>query len=129
MPNPRQILLVGHCGFDSGSLKSLAESAVPGSSVARINDDATLHQRLADADLLLVNRVLDGRFASGSGVELIRALATQPDAPPMMLISNYEDAQQQAVDAGALPGFGKSAMGRPETARAIADAVQQHTKA
>ncbi|MEM9021939.1 MAG: hypothetical protein AAGC44_15395 [Planctomycetota bacterium] len=121
------ILLVGHCGFDSGSLKSLAQSAVPGSTVARINDDASLQQRLAEADLLLVNRVLDGRFACGSGVELIRGLAERPAAPPMMLVSNYEEAQAQAVEAGARAGFGKSAVGRPETARTIAEAVKQHS--
>jgi hypothetical protein len=30
-----------------------------------------------------------------------------------MLVSNYEDAQAQAVQAGATTGFGKAALGQP----------------
>ena len=118
------IILVGHCGFDSGSLKSLAQSAVPGCTVTRVNAMADLES--TDADLLLVNRVLDGRFPTGSGVELIRDLAGKADTPPMMLVSNYEDAQADAESAGALPGFGKSDVANPATAERIAAAVNKH---
>jgi len=31
----------------------------------------------------------------------------------VMLVSNYEDAQKEAVAAGALAGFGKASLGRP----------------
>ena len=31
-----------------------------------------------------------------------------------MLVSNYADAQREAVEAGAEPGFGKASLGRPE---------------
>ena len=34
---------------------------------------------------------------------------------PFMLISNYEDAQAQAVELGAVPGFGKSSINSSET--------------
>ena len=57
--------------------------------------------------MLLINRVLGWGF-NGGGVELIASLRDGDDAPEMMLISNYADAQQAAVEAGALPGFGKS---------------------
>jgi len=30
------------------------------------------------------------------------------------LVSNYTDAQAQAVQAGAEPGFGKSSLGQPQ---------------
>ena len=33
---------------------------------------------------------------------------------PVMLVSNYEDSQRQAVLAGAAPGFGKSALGQSQ---------------
>lgn len=125
MPSPH-ILLVGHCGFDSGSLKSLAQTAVPGCKVLRVNDLADLEKQTSQADLLLVNRVLDGRFPIGSGVELIRDLAGKDAAPPMMLVSNYEDAQADAESAGALPGFGKSDVAKPATADRIAAAVNKH---
>jgi hypothetical protein len=33
---------------------------------------------------------------------------------PVMLVSNYAAAQAEAVAAGAVPGFGKSSLGRPD---------------
>ena len=123
MPIER-IALVGHCGFDSGSLLRLANRAAPDAEVVRVNDQASL-DGVADAGtLLLVNRVLDGRFdAGGSGVDLIRAYAGRDRGPKIMLVSNYEDAQQQAEDAGALPGFGKSQVADPAVAQRVAEAV------
>ena len=32
-----------------------------------------------------------------------------------MLVSNFPDAQAQAVEAGAEPGFGKKSLNAPET--------------
>ena len=120
----KQVALVGHCGFDSGSLSRFAQQLFPQAEVVRVNDQAAL-DRVAEADaLLLVNRVLDGRFdAGGSGIDLIRTLAAGPDAPAMMLVSNYDDAQQQAQEAGALPGFGKSHIGDPATAQRLVKAL------
>ena len=64
--------------------------------------------------LVLVNRIFD---ADGdSGVELIRRVKADEAlrSIPVLLVSNYADAQREAVDAGAEPGFGKAALGRPE---------------
>ena len=36
-------------------------------------------------------------------------------ALPVMLVSNYPDAQQEAQAAGAVPGFGKAQVSSPET--------------
>jgi len=120
----KRIALVGHCGFDSGSLSRFASDALPDAEVVRINDQKAL-DRVAGVDtLLLINRVLDGRFdVGGSGIELIKTIAAKPDASPTMLISNYADAQEQAVAAGALPGFGKSDVGDQATKQRITDAV------
>lgn len=118
------IALVGHCGFDSGSLSRFAKQAAPDAEVTRVNDQAALDALAKPTTLLLVNRVLDGRFeAGGSGVELIRALQGSDNAPPAMLISNYEDAQQEAEAAGALPGFGKSQVGDAGTLKHLTDLV------
>jgi hypothetical protein len=40
-----------------------------------------------------------------------------------MLISNYEDAQARAVEAGAAPGFGKAAVHTPRALEAIRAAL------
>lgn len=123
MPITR-IALVGHCGFDSGSLSRFAKDIVPEAQVVRVNDQKSL-DKIADKDtLLLVNRVLDGRFTvGGSGIEMIESIAKQDDASPTMLISNFEESQQQAEAAGALPGFGKSQVGDKATRQRIADAL------
>jgi DNA-binding response OmpR family regulator len=64
-------------------------------------------------DLVLVNRVLaaDGT----SGVDLIRDLARSGCTTPLMLVSDYSDAQDLAVSYGAIRGFGKADLERPET--------------
>ncbi len=43
-----------------------------------------------------------------------------------MLVSNYEDAQQDAVARGALPGFGKAALRQPETRNRLAAILGEH---
>ena len=118
------VALVGHCGFDSGSLTRFAKEVAPQAEVTRVNDQQAL-DTLANADtLLLVNRVLDGRFdAGGSGIELIKSIAKQENSPATMLVSNYTDAQEEAEAAGALPGFGKSQVGDPTTRQRIAEAI------
>ena len=47
--------------------------------------------------------------------ELIKELQADEElrAVPMMLVSNYEDSQAEAVKHGAKPGFGKAALGQP----------------
>ena len=120
----QRVALVGHCGFDSGSLSRFAKSFAPDAEVVRVNDQKALDKVAGQGTLLLVNRVLDGRFnAGGSGIALIKTIAGQADACPTMLISNYEDAQEEAVSAGALPGFGKSQVGDPATQQRLAAAI------
>ena len=41
----------------------------------------------------------------------------------MLLISNHDDAQEQAIAAGARPGFGKSQIPEPETAEILRDVI------
>jgi hypothetical protein len=40
-----------------------------------------------------------------------------------MLVSDYPEAQAQAVEAGARMGFGKSDLGEPEVAKLIKDVI------
>lgn len=113
------VVLVGHCGFDQSSLGRAIAAALPGVAVKSANDSAGLSTYTRPDALLLVNRVLDGRFDADTGVDLIQQLADQQPAPKLMLISNYPDAQARAVEAGALPGFGKSELGSPDTVKKL----------
>ncbi len=62
---------------------------------------------------MLVNRVFDAD--GSSGLDFIKTLKADAalTATPVMLVSNYEDAQAQAVAVGAVPGFGKATLGQP----------------
>jgi hypothetical protein len=104
----KTVVLVGHCGPDSWALKSAVGSVVPGVEIVSADSTRELDAVLARADLLLVNRVLDGRFGGIGGIDLIRSLGER--AGRAMLISNFPEAQREAETMGALPGFGKSEM-------------------
>jgi hypothetical protein len=114
-PRISRIVLVGHCVPDSATLTNLVRRSLGPIPVVRVNGAAALASAAAADALWLVNRVLDGEFESDSGVELIRRGAGRPNAPLMMLVSNFADAQAAAAAAGALPGFGKKAVGAAAT--------------
>ncbi len=118
------IVLVGHCGFDTGSLTRAIRRAVGDVEIASTNSSDSLERWINPDALFLVNRILDGAFSHETGVDLIRDLAGRDPSPKMMLVSNYEDAQAQAVSAGALPGFGKSSLGSAQTAARLREAVE-----
>ena len=123
MPSINKIVLVGHCSFDSASLQHAA-ARVPGiTQVERVNDDESLAKVADGSALLLVNRVLDGRFSVDHGVELIQSLRAAGNTTRAMLISNYAESQEAAEAVGALPGFGKSQTHDPATASKLAAAV------
>ena len=107
----KRVVLVGHCGPDSYAIKSAVSRMAPGAAVLMTMSDAELERELPTADLLLVNRQLDGDYAMDAGVGLIASIVAAAKAggrrPAMMLISNFPEAQAEAESAGAAPGFGK----------------------
>lgn len=121
---PLRVVLVGHCGPDSGMLKSVLSRVLPACDVVRADDEQTALDEVTRADLLLVNRQLDGDFSSQGGVELIHELVGVPARKAaIMLVSNFEDAQQAAVAEGAAMGFGKARAGSADAAERIRAAV------
>jgi len=116
MARELRILSVGQCSADHGSisrhLASTLDARVVGAGTAA---EALAALRTGSFDLVLVNRIGDADGAPG--LELIRSLKAAPElaAIPVMLVSNYADAQAQAVGLGALPGFGKAELAAPTT--------------
>ncbi|MEM6757454.1 MAG: hypothetical protein AAF586_09825 [Planctomycetota bacterium] len=123
MSDIQHVYLVGHCSADAGMLTAFVRRELAGVAVGRVNDAVALRDATKPGILLLVNRVLDGRFDTHHGVGLIEHALAQPDPPVALLISNYADAQADAVAAGALPGFGKGELRGPEAARRLRDAA------
>jgi len=120
------VMLVGHCGPDAIMLKTVVQRALPEANVELINDHDALDASLTGDVVLLVNRELDGDFRTGTGgIDLIRHLTESATTAPMLLVSNFEDAQAQAEAAGAMPGFGKSDLYHDDTTQRLKDAASR----
>src|SRR5579864_295707 len=122
LPMPsRSILSVGQCAFDHNSIaRHLQQSFGAQVTAAATATEALEQLRTNRFDLILVNRISVGDRAPG--IDLIRILKTDPQlaALPVMLVSNYPDAQKKAIALGALPGFGKAQIREPETQERLA---------
>lgn len=116
------VLSVGQCGYDDSRIGQIIRSET-GASLERASSSEEAKQRIAAKkyDLVLVNRVFDA--GTGTGLEFIADLKKNGIDVPVMLVSDYADAQKSAVAAGALPGFGKASMFTPDVAALLKKAV------
>jgi len=108
--NAKRILSVGQCAMDHGTIRHFLRSHIDDVDVLEASSEADALAILTakPCDLVLVNRVLDRDRSSG--LDIIRRLKADGRFAdlPVMMVSNYADAQTKAEAAGALPGFGKS---------------------
>ena len=118
-----RVLDVGNCDPDHGSIRALllANFEVEIDRVMFV-DEALAALRQCDYGLVLVNRLI---FADSSdGMELIHKMRADANCrSPVMMVSNFADAQERAVAAGALPGFGKAAIGAAATLERLASVL------
>ena len=110
----KRVLSVGQCSADHGSISRMllnrfGAKTVPASSP----EEALALLKQESFDLVLVNRVFD--YGGDSGLDFIGRCRQEAPSAPVMLVSNYADAQQQAAALGAAPGFGKASLSRDET--------------
>jgi len=116
----KTVLDVGNCRSDhawiAATLKSHFDVEVLRAATAQ---EAIQAMDSRSIDLVLVNRRIDGD--GSEGIELVRRLKQSPSsaATPVMLISNYAEAQAAAIAAGAEQGFGKDDLDSPETVRKL----------
>ena len=111
----KQVLSVGQCIPDDGALLRFLSSHFDVEMTRSIDgEDALARMRSKSFDLVLINRKLDADYSEGSEVlDSIKSDDSLKDVP-VMLITNYPDAQQRAVAAGAEYGFGKLEYDKPE---------------
>ncbi len=112
----KKVLSLGQCAADNWSIARLLSDSL-GSAVTEADsfEEALELLRRENFALVLVNRILDAN--GDSGLDFITRLKSDEAlrSVPVMLVSNYADAQRQAVAKGALPGFGKSALRQTST--------------
>jgi two-component system, chemotaxis family, chemotaxis protein CheY len=107
-----RVLSIGQCGADHAAISRVLADQFQAAVIPVDNEaQAALELRRAPVCLVLVNRIFDadGRL----GLDFIRRWKEQEPHIPIMLVSNHEDAQKEARQAGAVPGFGKAALGQP----------------
>ncbi len=111
--NAKRVLSVGQCFADHSAIARVLRGSFGAEVVgADTRREALELLRQETFALILVNRVFDAD--GSSGLDLIGAIRADEEMRnvPVMLVSNYEDAQAQAVKMGATPGFGKAALGQ-----------------
>lgn len=122
-----RILDVGNCDPDHAAIKKML-GALP-CVLDRVMhvEDALAALRTRSYALVLVNRLI---FADGSdGLPLIERMQTDAVLRriPVMMVSNFPEAQDRAVAAGAQRGFGKGALEDPRTIAMIRGVMGQAT--
>jgi DNA-binding NarL/FixJ family response regulator len=118
---PKRVLDVGQCGPDHSSISRLLRTHFDVEIVpAALPADALDQLRDGKFDLVLINRKLDADYSDGTVI--LRAIKADESLSgvPVMLVSNYADAQQAAVTHGAEYGFGKAELDAPETLERLA---------
>ena len=112
----RKVLDVGQCNADNYRISELLNRHFD----VQVDRSHSIVQAVEAAskkpyDLILINRILDAD--SSAGMDVLASLKLNPSSKeiPVMIISNYEDAQEKAIEKGAVAGFGKGALDSEET--------------
>ena len=121
----KNVIDVGQCDPDHSSISGLLKQHFD-VTVHRANSHAEAIAMTAELKpaLVLINRLYD---ADGSeGMETLRTLKADDATAsvPVMIVSNYSDAQDAAVAAGAVQGFGKASL----TSQSTVDLLQEYLR-
>ena len=117
----KTLLDCGNCGPDYNTIRKLVKSNFDAAVIQTHGAEDTLDVlRNRAIDLVIVNRKLDRDYTDG--MEVIKAIKADPDVGhvPVMLITNYEEHQLAAIEAGCVRGFGKLAINESATREEIA---------
>lgn len=111
----KTVLSVGQCRPDSAAIAHYLKTHFKANVLtADLPDQALAVLNENPVDLVLLNRQLDIDSSDGLAILALIRASSKPDVP-VMLVSNYADWQQKAVELGAVYGFGKAELNKPET--------------
>ena len=103
------VLEVGQCDMDHSAIRRMVESL--GATVRRAHSrkEALKCIEAESFALILVNRIFD--MTGEEGLALVEEMCRGGSVDcPVMIVSNYPDAQAEAIKRGAVQGFGKAAL-------------------
>lgn len=112
----KTVLDVGNCSPDHNAIKKMLVANYD-VEVLRADQWADTQRILLSkaVDLILVNRKLDIDYSDG--MDILKSLKSDEATRqiPVMLVTNYPEHQQAAVEAGGVYGFGKLELDSPQT--------------
>ncbi len=111
----KNVLVVGHCDLDNPQITSLLEKNFS-TKVMRVKLLKKVIESLekCNYDLVIINRI--GAFDQGSGLELIEKIKEDGRfMMPLMIVTNYKDQMDKAIEKGAVPGYGKDKLHDQDT--------------
>jgi CheY-like chemotaxis protein len=117
----KRVLSVGQCGPDTATIRNYLTSMFDCEVVSTDALADTIRElKSAPVDLVLINRKLDADYSDG--IEILRAIKSDAEIAhaPVMLVTNYPEHQDAAVEAGAMRGFGKLEFEHAETKKKLA---------
>ena len=120
----KTVLSIGQCRPDSAAISHYLKTHF-GATVltADLPDEALAILLKSSVDLVLINRLLDMDSSDGLAILSQIRVSSKPDVP-VMLVSNYAEWQEKAVEMGATYGFGKAQLNRPETRERLAAVLE-----
>lgn len=120
----KRVLDVGQCDADHASISWLIMEGFD-AEVVRAHSDIEVMSALSSDhfDLVLINRKLDRDHSDG--IDIIHQIKSDPIVKdvPVMLVTNFADHQALAIEAGAIPGFGKAELEDLATREKLADVL------
>ena len=122
----KTVLSIGQCRPDSAAIAYFFKAHFDVDVLtADLADQALASIEKNSVDLVLINRKLDAD--SSDGLEILKQIrsGTAKAGVPVMLVSNYPEWQQKAVEMGASYGFGKAELNRPETRVRLAEILEK----
>ncbi len=111
----KNVLIVGHCDLDHPQITSLIEKNFSAKVTrAKLQKQTIEFLDKQNYDLVIINRI--GAFDQESGLELIKTIIQEGRSKvPLMMVTNYKDQMDKAVEIGAVPGYGKDKLQDKET--------------
>ena len=103
----KNVLIVGHCDLDNPQITSLIEKNFS----AKVTREKLLKKTMGclekqDYDLVIINRI--GAFDQEEGLELIKEIKKDGRFnTPLMMITNFKEQMDKAIESGAVQGYGK----------------------
>lgn len=108
----KKVLLSGNCNVDHPRIqKMLQDHFSVEVDRAMSNDEAVDMLANTQYDLVMVNR--EGAFDFKKGLDIVDYMQKDEKLrlTPVMLITNYSDHMDEAIEHGAVKGFGKKQIG------------------